>query len=344
MKRFEGFMRGVNLGGWLSQCVSTTKEHFDTFIREEDIARIASWGLDHVRLPIDYTMIEEEDGTFREEGFAYIDSCIAWCRKHGLHLLLDLHKTYGYTFDPLDHGDLEAFFHDKELQARFIRTWLEIAGRYGKDSDMVAFELLNEVVSQNVVKEWNELIREAVTAIRRVAPEVYIVFGGVCYNNVTSVPLLIPPFADKLVYNFHCYDPLVFTHQKAYWVEGMTKDFEMSYPDTIEAYREKSRQFSEETTKAVYNDSIQEMGPEFFRTIFAPAVEAAKEREVALYCGEYGVIDQAPLADSVRWLRDINIAFEENGIGRALWNYKNKDFGIMDDHYAPVREEMIRVM
>ena len=32
MKRFEGFEHGVNLGGWLSQCVSYEKEHFDTFI------------------------------------------------------------------------------------------------------------------------------------------------------------------------------------------------------------------------------------------------------------------------------------------------------------------------
>ena len=88
MKRFEGFEHGVNLGGWLSQCVSYEKEHFDTFILEEDIKRIADWGLDHVRVPVDYSIIEKEDGTFKEDGFQYIDNCIAWCKKYGLHIRL----------------------------------------------------------------------------------------------------------------------------------------------------------------------------------------------------------------------------------------------------------------
>ena len=54
MKRFEGFEHGVNLGGWLSQCVSYEKEHFDTFILEEDIKRIADgdWIMYGFRLTI----------------------------------------------------------------------------------------------------------------------------------------------------------------------------------------------------------------------------------------------------------------------------------------------------
>ena len=63
MRGMDGYMRGVNLGGWLSQFDAPTKEHFDTFIKEEDIRRIAGLGLDHVRVPVDYTVIETEDGT-----------------------------------------------------------------------------------------------------------------------------------------------------------------------------------------------------------------------------------------------------------------------------------------
>ena len=60
MRKFEGYQKGVNLGGWLSQADEKTKEHYDTFIGKEDIKRIASWGCDHVRLPIDYIVIEGE--------------------------------------------------------------------------------------------------------------------------------------------------------------------------------------------------------------------------------------------------------------------------------------------
>ena len=54
MKKFDGYKAGVNLGGWISQFRQAKKEHFDSFITEEDIKQIASWGMDHVRLPIDY--------------------------------------------------------------------------------------------------------------------------------------------------------------------------------------------------------------------------------------------------------------------------------------------------
>ena len=39
--RFEGYKRGVNFGGWLSQCVSYDKEHFESFIQKKDIRREA---------------------------------------------------------------------------------------------------------------------------------------------------------------------------------------------------------------------------------------------------------------------------------------------------------------
>ncbi len=119
MKRFEGFQRGVNLGGWLSQCVSYDKAHFDGFITEKDIKDIKSFGLDHVRVPVDYDvfMNESSDGdTVNEEGMAHIDDCIGWCRSNGLNMILDLHKANGYMFDTNEVADPDRFFTDKELQ------------------------------------------------------------------------------------------------------------------------------------------------------------------------------------------------------------------------------------
>ena len=50
MRRFNGYMHGIDIGGWLSQC-DYSKEHLDNFITEEDIKRIKGWGCDHVRVP-----------------------------------------------------------------------------------------------------------------------------------------------------------------------------------------------------------------------------------------------------------------------------------------------------
>ena len=120
MTSFTGYTHGVNLGGWLSQTDDMTKAHYDTFITEKDIAYIAELGLDHVRVPVDYMVFENEDGSEIEDGYSYIDKCIAWCRQYNLHMILDIHKTYGYSFDPLDDTDKKAFFYDKTTQARFF--------------------------------------------------------------------------------------------------------------------------------------------------------------------------------------------------------------------------------
>lgn len=344
MNIFKGFQKGINLGGWLSQAAHDTADHLDVFITEKDIETISKWGADHVRVPVDYMVIEEEDGTFIEKGFKYLDDCLSWCEKYNLNMMIDLHKTYGYSFDPLDDGDLEEFFHNEKLQARFIRLWKELARRYGAYSDRVSFELLNEIVSPRVKDEWNEIALRTVKEIRNITKETYIVYGGVNFNDVTSVALLENPHDDRVVFNFHCYQPMVFTHQKAYWVENMPADFTMSYPDTLENYKKASEMLNREVIIALESVKTDKMGVEFFTGLFEPAVEAARKAGVPIYCGEYGVIDQAPVQDSVNWIRDIHAAFEKLGIGRALWNYKEKDFGLADEHYAPVREEFIKYL
>ena len=97
MKKFEGYMHGIDLGGWLSQC-DYSKDRLENFITEPDIAKISSWGLDHVRVPVDYNIFRDENG-FIESGFGYVDRAVEWCGKYGLNMILDLHKTYGYSFD-----------------------------------------------------------------------------------------------------------------------------------------------------------------------------------------------------------------------------------------------------
>ena len=63
MRIFEGFQKGVNLGGWISQFAEYDREYFAYFITEKDIAEIAALGFDHVRVPVDYTVLEDEEGT-----------------------------------------------------------------------------------------------------------------------------------------------------------------------------------------------------------------------------------------------------------------------------------------
>ena len=345
MKSLQGFMKGVNLGGWISQFDSYDKKHFDSFIREKDIEYIASLGFDHVRVPVDYVLFEEEDGSRKEDGFYYLENCRKWCEKHHLNMLIDLHECYGYSFDPLKKDmDRRKFFYDKDLQKRFFDLWRDIAKAFCDYPDQVAFEPLNEVVLQEVADAWNEVATNYIHLMREICPKHVLIIGGVAYNNVMSVPLLNLPVDDRIVYNFHCYEPMVFTHQGAYWVEDMPRDFRIEYPKTLEEYRKAGDALAADLAGAVYQDGIGEIGEMFFDDIFAPAIQKANDDGVCLYCGEYGVIDQADPEDRLRWMKDIHAAFEKYGIGHALWNYKEKDFGLVDESFSTIKDRFMQLV
>lgn len=338
MKRFDGFLKGVNLGGWISQFAKFDQKHFETFITENDIKDIAELGFDHVRVPVDYNVIEDC-------GFKYLDNCRQWCEKYALNMLIDLHECYGYSFDPLKKDmDRKKFFYDNELQSRFMGLWEQIAIHFKDYPEQVAFEPLNEVVLPEVKDAWNEILTRYIKLIRSITQKAYIIVGGVFYNNVLSVPLLDVPVDDHIVYNFHCYEPIIFTHQGAYWQEGMPLDFRIGYPKTLDEYRQIHQEIYKDKDGAVFKEGVREIGPDFFKDIFAPAIAKAEKDNVALYCGEYGVIDKAANEDKIRWLEDIHSVFKQYGIGRALWNYKEKDFGFVDPAFASVRDRFIKIL
>lgn len=345
MRKFDGFIKGVNLGGWISQFDKYDVAHFESFITENDIKDISELGFDHVRVPVDYNVLEDEEGKPIESGFVYLKNCLTWCEKYNLNMVIDLHECYGYSFDPLKKDmDRAKFFYDDALQARFLNLWKRIAECFKDNSDRVAFEPLNEVVLREVADAWNVVIKKYIKTIREICPDHYIIIGGVCYNNVMSVPLLENPNDDKVAFNFHCYEPLIFTHQGAYWVENMKPDFRVGYPKPVDEYRDLSTKLTNDLSGAIFAENVKVMGPEFFEDIFAPAIETAKEYNVPLYCGEYGVIDLADNNDKIRWLKDIHGAFNKYGIGHALWNYKEKDFGFVDESFASVKDEFIKCL
>lgn len=332
-------MKGVNLGGWLSQC-DYAKKHLDEFITETDIKKIKSWGMDHVRLPFDFNIIQEKSGNFIEEGFHYLDLAVQWCERAGLNIILDLHKAAGFSFDK---GEMETgLFGNPKYEKLFIDLWILMAARYGKKGPGVSFELLNEVTSPAFNEGWMKLAEKTIKEIRRIAPDVKILIGGYWNNSPDAVKDLINPPDKNVYYTFHSYDPLCFTHQGAGWVEGMPVDFRLTYPfdygsaeaaGAKESYRIMCIQWPEGKS------SIDE-----FEKKFADALRIGKERNVILYCGEYGVIDFADPESTLNWYKTIHQVFAKYGIGHCMWNYKEKNFGLEGAHYASVLDEILKSM
>jgi aryl-phospho-beta-D-glucosidase BglC (GH1 family) len=330
--------RGINIGGYLSQC-SHNKEHYQSFIGEEDIRRIGEWGFDHIRLPIDYNVLETEGGIVKLEGYGYVSNVVSWCQKYNLDVVLDIHKAYGYDFNNAGDEGKNNLFTNEGLIQRFEKLWVNIAMEYGKYSN-VAFELLNEVVEEKNADLWNKLIKRAVSVIREITKETPIIYGGIQWNSAGTLKYLEHPEGDNIIFTFHFYEPMVFTHQKAYWVENLNNEMEIVYPDSMEKYRAQSIALGYQGG-AISTTKSETMGTGFLREMIEEAVMAAKKAGVSLYCGEFGVIDQAPIESTLKWFEDVDQVFREYDIGCAVWTYKEKDFGLIDSHYDSIREDLI---
>ena len=333
--------KGINFGGWYSQC-DHSQERYDTFITEKDYAQVAQWGFDHIRLPFDYMLVQDNDGKFKEEGFLRLDRAVDWARQHGLDIILDLHKAAGYDFNDAGNAEKNNIFSSSELQEKFLSLWDKVSERYAGRPN-VAFELLNEVVEADAAERWNSLISRAVAVIRKHSPEGKIIYGGIQWNSARTVKLLEVPADKNIIFTFHMYEPLIFTHQKAPWVPGMDPNKDIFYPRSLQYYKEESYVLGYKGKDVTDTDGAAD-GSTIIERMISEAAEAAKKAGAALYCGEYGVIDRAPVEDTAAWFRDIHKVFAKHDIGHAVWSYRQMDFGISDEHYSPVRDELIRLM
>jgi aryl-phospho-beta-D-glucosidase BglC (GH1 family) len=330
--------RGINFGGWLSQC-DHTKKRYDTFLGKADVARVAGWGFDHIRLPFDYNVIEDERGNDKPDGYAYLDNMAAWCGEYKLDLILDLHKAAGYDFNDAGSAMGNTLFNNDALQKKFVALWEKIASRYGGNK-RIAFELLNEVVEEEAAAPWNRLIADAVRAIRKHAPTTMIIYGGIQWNSARTLKLLDVPADKNIIYTFHFYEPLIFTHQKAPWVPNMPMDKEIHYPETMGYYIEQSKVLGYKG-KDVTDYDAAGRGDRLIADMVKEAKAVALKAGVGLYCGEFGVIDRSPAADTFAWFRDVLSIFGDGHIGCAIWSYKEMDFGLIDAHYDSIRDDLV---
>ncbi|HEY4690545.1 MAG TPA: glycoside hydrolase family 5 protein [Anaerolineae bacterium] len=333
---------GVNLGGWLSQFREYDPQHFKTFITADDIQRVTNWGFDHVRLPIDYPMLEDDarPGVYKEDGFAYIDRCLDACKAAGLQLVLDLHKAPGFSFDTPNTNSL---FSSRALQDRFVALWQAIARRYPSEGPYLFFELLNEVFLPDSAP-WNDLVRRTIAAIRQIDRKRWIIVGGNHHNAADQLDNLELFEDEHIIYTFHFYEPIIFTHQKAHWfAAAQDYDTEVNYPGECPGLAEFLQQNPHYQSQFDRFVGVR-LDREWVRAAVQPAIAFARRTGKPVYCGEYGAIDRAPMPSRLNWCRDATDILNEAGIDHTYWTYKAMDFGLVDASGQVVSNELVQIV
>jgi endoglucanase len=321
-------LRGLNIGGWLSQIDAirekdpvsfvSIENHVETFITEKDFQRIRQWGFNHVRIPIDAYVFFSDDQKPIDHRFIALDNAVAWSRAHSLGCIIDLHECPGHDFAEATEQPVQKIFVDDRYIQITNRIWAYLAERYGAASH-VYFEVLNEPVAPTA-EVWNGCKNALSKNIRTHAPRTPIIVGSNMWNWPSTFGDLTPLEMDRVVYNFHFYEPLLFTHQQAPWISNPEIACTRGYPgDYGKGF---VRKYGMVMSEGIWNrDRIM-------REI-EPVAAFGKKHGADIICDEFGVYAPVALPDQKRWLEDLLGVLKEFGIGFSYWNYKNLDFGII---------------
>ena len=118
----------------------------------------------------------------------------------------------------------------------------------------------------------------------------------------------------------------------------------IDYPGSVPKYRSEIKRLGLEYMQTYEEVKTEKFTPDYFMSRFAEAVRVAEERNVPMYCGEYGVINLASAENTLNWYKDISSAFEKCSIGRAAWSYKGVDYGFVDGHLDSVLDELVKYL
>lgn len=318
---------GVNASHWLSQSKRRGEER-DAFFTEEDVRRIADWGLDHIRLPVDEEHLYHEDGSIDEQGFALLQNGLDWALKHKLRVVVDLHILRSHHFNQQESNRL---YEDPAEQQRFADIWRELSRRIGdRDVDQVAYELLNEPVAKDD-EDWNRVYRVAYDALREREPGRVIVIGSNWFQNCkTFDALTLPEGDDKIVMSYHFYHPMFITHYQAKWTPTGDYAGPIQYPG--KPVPDEGVAMMSETYRARLDAWTDWNAPVDAAVLEAQMAKPLAKREangLPLYCGEFGCIDFTPHDIRKHWLTDTVAIFRKHNVGFAMWDYRGH-FGLLD--------------
>ncbi len=198
---------------------------------EGDFERVRALGFNSVRFAINGNWYREDPRAF----WRWLDRNVGWAEAHGVLLTLDLHVPIGGDWlDASDRGDFR-IWTDPDIRAQNLELWRRIAERYRDVTAIGGYDILNEAVTADATgDQWRQLAGDIARTIREVDPNHLLVVGAL-YGTDRQFTAFGPGSQfliddPNVVYDFHFYEPVEFTHQTAGWLERPIADGGR-YPD-----------------------------------------------------------------------------------------------------------------
>lgn len=338
--RFDRLTRGINLSHWFAQSETYNPFHLENFISDDDLDLLVDLGFQHVRLPVDPALLIDLNNpeSLNGEYLGYLDSALDRLLERDLGVIVDLQANYEFK-EHLAQDDA------------FVDTFVQFSGALAqhlspRDSDLVFLEVLNEpsfnfFAPENVdpVKRWDWVQGQILGAFRAGAPEHTAIATGYDWSGIDGLRQLTPVADPNVVYNFHFYEPMTFTHQGVDWLDSHFElIWDLPYPyNPVECDAVILRMTDEDLRHIAQSYCDEQWNADKIKDRIGLAAAWATEHNVRLTANEFGVYRNfVQEEDRVSWIYDVRMALEEYNIGWAMWDYTG-GFGLFDK----VNEERI---
>ncbi len=120
----------------------------ENFITPRDFEIIRSFGMNVVRVPFHYSLLESpaEPGTLRPAAFRWLDRAVQMAQDADMRVLLDLHGAPGgqSTDHTTGRSDRNRLWSSPDCLDRTVWLWEEITAHYRGEPAIAGFDLLNE--------------------------------------------------------------------------------------------------------------------------------------------------------------------------------------------------------
>ncbi|KAH0563473.1 hypothetical protein GP486_001957 [Trichoglossum hirsutum] len=196
-----GFLRGVNIGGWLilepwmnSDVISGTgaadeftfsqnvpdaesrlQNHWQSYFTEADVQKLSATGINAIRIPIGFWAFDNSNTPYIKGADAYLEKAIGWARNAGVKVWVDLHGLPGSQngFDHSGHAGAVDWQKGNNIQWS-IDILKTVAAKYGAQQyadTVVGLELVNEPISwgDNNVDTTKQFAKDAYNAVKAAA-------------------------------------------------------------------------------------------------------------------------------------------------------------------------------
>ncbi|HOD11897.1 MAG TPA: cellulase family glycosylhydrolase [Candidatus Omnitrophota bacterium] len=195
-------------------CRDLFKTYQNAYIKNFDLDYLKEIGVNLVRLPIFYRILQNDDGTWvlNDQGqidFEKIDYVVDECANRGIYVLLDLHGAPGAQ-SPEAHTGRANFnkLFENSPQGEIYRQrtedlWIAIADRYKDNPWVCGYDLLNEPTGAPTNADLWSMYDRLYDAIRAVDQNHIIMMEGIW--DWATLPTPSSMNWNNVVYQFHYY-------------------------------------------------------------------------------------------------------------------------------------------